>query len=70
MITACIDIGSRSIEIAVLENRIIRETRKTDTGFDPIGQAKKLIHALKYDAILATGYGRTLFEIESLPNPK
>ncbi len=64
MISAGIDIGSRSIEIAVLEDGIIRETRKTDTGFDPIGQAKKLILDLKYDAILATGYGRTLFEIE------
>jgi predicted CoA-substrate-specific enzyme activase len=64
MISAGIDIGSRSIEIAVLEDGVIRETRKTDTGFDPIGQAKKLIHDLKYDAILATGYGRTLFEIE------
>ncbi len=64
MISAGIDIGSRSIEIAVLENGIVRETRKADTGFDPIGQAKKLIHDLEFDAILATGYGRNLFEIE------
>jgi predicted CoA-substrate-specific enzyme activase len=64
MISAGIDIGSRSIEIAVLDNGTISETRKTDTGFDPIGQAKKLINGLKFDAILATGYGRNLFEIE------
>ena len=64
MISAGIDIGSRSIEIAVLDNGTIRETRKTDTGFDPIGQAEKLINNLKFDAILATGYGRNLFEIE------
>ncbi|MBF0200179.1 MAG: 3-hydroxyacyl-ACP dehydratase [Desulfamplus sp.] len=64
MISAGIDIGSRSIEIAVLENGTILETRKSDTGFDPIGQAGKLLHDLKFDSIMATGYGRTLFEIE------
>jgi len=64
MISAGIDIGSRSIEIAVLEKGLIRETRKTNTGFDPIGQAKKLMCDLKFDVILATGYGRNLFEIE------
>ncbi len=48
MISAGIDIGSRSIEIAVLENGIIKETRKTDavalrlcsTRLDPIGVAE------------------------------
>lgn len=64
MISAGIDIGSRSIEIAVIENGIIKETRKTDTGFDPIFQARQLIKNLSYDSILATGYGRNLFEIE------
>jgi len=64
MISAGIDIGSRSIEIAVIENGTLSETRKTDTGFDPIGQAKKMINGLKFDSILATGYGRNLFEIE------
>ena len=64
MIGAGIDIGSRSIECAVLENGKIKETRKTDTGFDPISQAKKLIRDLSFDTILATGYGRNLFEIE------
>ena len=37
------DIGSRSMECAVLEDGIIRETREAETGFNPIGQAKKLI---------------------------
>ncbi|MFH2092744.1 MAG: acyl-CoA dehydratase activase [Pseudomonadota bacterium] len=64
MICAGIDIGSRSIEIVILDNGIIKETRKTDTGFDPIGHAKNLINGLEFDAILATGYGRNLFEIE------
>lgn len=64
MLSAGIDIGSRSIECAVLENGKIKETRKADTGFDPIGQAKQLIKGLEFDSILATGYGRNLFEIE------
>lgn len=63
MISAGIDIGSRSIECVVLENGIIKETRKTDTGFDPVSQAKKLVKDLSFDSILATGYGRNLFEI-------
>ncbi len=65
MITAGIDIGSRSIECVVMENGIIQETRKTDTGFDPVNQAKGLIKDLSFDAILATGYGRNLFEIQN-----
>ncbi len=64
MISAGIDIGSRSIECAILENGNIKEIRKTDTGFDPIGQARQLINGLTFDTILATGYGRNLFEIE------
>ncbi len=64
MIAAGIDIGSRSIECAILENGKIKETRKTDTRFDPVVQARKLINGLEFDAILATGYGRNLFEIE------
>lgn len=64
MISAGIDIGSRSIECAILENGRIRQTKKTDTGFDPINQAKRLIADLSFDVILATGYGRNLFELE------
>ncbi|MCF6245908.1 MAG: acyl-CoA dehydratase activase [Desulfobacula sp.] len=64
MISAGIDIGSRSIECVTIKNGDISEIRKADTGFDPIGQAKQLINGLKFDRILATGYGRNLFEIE------
>ena len=63
MISAGIDIGSRSIECVVLENGEIKETRKTDTGYDPVGRAERLTEGLRYDVILATGYGRALFEI-------
>jgi len=36
---------------------------QTDTGFDPMTAAKDLIHGVAYDCIMATGYGRNLFEI-------
>jgi predicted CoA-substrate-specific enzyme activase len=36
---------------------------QADTGFDPIFEAKRLINNRHYDRILATGYGRNLFEI-------
>ncbi len=60
---AGIDIGSRTIEIVVLENGRIIDSRQTDTGFDPISNAKGLLNGLKYDYIMATGYGRHLFEL-------
>ncbi|MBF0259320.1 MAG: 3-hydroxyacyl-ACP dehydratase [Desulfamplus sp.] len=65
MISAGIDIGSRSIECVIFEDESMKETRKTDTGFDPIGQAKQLIKGLRFDTIFATGYGRNLFELEN-----
>lgn len=64
MISAGLDIGSRSIETVIFENGRIKETRKTDTGVDPAGQASRLISGLEFDTILVTGYGRNLFEIE------
>ena len=61
---AGIDIGSRTIELVVLEKGRIIENLRTDTGFDPIAKAKKLINGARYDKIMATGYGRNLFEID------
>ncbi len=63
MICAGIDIGSRSIELVLVENRKVIDTRQTDTGFDPISQAKTILKDVGYDKIMATGYGRNLFEI-------
>ncbi len=60
---AGIDIGSRSIELVVLENGKIVESRQSDSGFDPMKNATALINGAAYDAIMATGYGRHLFEI-------
>ena len=61
---AGIDIGSRTIELVVVnEAGEIVLSLQADTGFDPIAEAKKLINGVRYDRIMATGYGRNLFEI-------
>jgi predicted CoA-substrate-specific enzyme activase len=64
MLFAGIDIGSRTIELVVVDDagKIIASLQ-ADTGFDPIAEAKKLVDAVRYDRIMATGYGRNLFEI-------
>ena len=62
MIAAGIDIGSRSIELVLVENGDIKVSRQSDTGFDPIERTKTLLEGVAYDGIMATGYGRDLFE--------
>lgn len=63
MITAGIDIGSRSIELVRVKNGEIIDFRQGETGFDPISNVKKILEGVSYDQIMATGYGRNLFEI-------
>ena len=63
MRVAGIDIGSRSIELVVIEKGRVVEKRKADTGFDPMAVAKILIRDVHFESIVATGYGRNLFEI-------
>lgn len=61
---AGIDIGSRTIEVVVVDETGGQIERfQADTGFDPMAEAKKLIDGVRYDRIMATGYGRNLFEI-------
>ncbi|MDD9301343.1 MAG: 3-hydroxyacyl-ACP dehydratase [Desulfobacter sp.] len=64
MTYAGIDIGSRSIELVIIdENGQIAECLKTDTGFNPVAQAQTLIKGRTFEKIMATGYGRGLFEM-------
>jgi (R)-2-hydroxyacyl-CoA dehydratese activating ATPase len=61
---AGIDIGSRTIELVVVDEAgQIKTGLQADTGFDPITEAKKLVNGVTCDRIKATGYGRNLFEI-------
>ncbi len=61
---AGIDIGSRTIEVVLVNGtgKIVLSLQ-TDTNFDPMMEAKKLLNGVSYDRIMATGYGRNLFEI-------
>ncbi len=61
---AGIDIGSRTIELVVVDEagRIL-SSLQDDTGFDPMVRAREMTEKLPYDYIMATGYGRNLFEI-------
>ena len=63
MRAAGIDIGSRSIELVFLENNQVAEARYADTTFDPMTVVKNLVSGVRFDRIVATGYGRNLFEI-------
>lgn len=61
---AGIDIGSRTIELVVVDGAGNQVTSlQADTGFDPISEARKMLEQVEYDQILATGYGRNLFEL-------
>ncbi|MDY6822792.1 MAG: acyl-CoA dehydratase activase [Thermodesulfobacteriota bacterium] len=61
---AGIDIGSRTIEVVVVDETCqIAQTFQADTGFDPITEARKITDGIRFDRIMATGYGRNLFEI-------
>lgn len=63
MRTAGIDIGSRTIELVVLEGNNIIQSLQTDSGYDPMAQARSLLNGTGYDRIIATGYGRHLFDL-------
>lgn len=62
MISAGIDIGSRTIKLVMMENGDVIRTATTDTGFQPMTRAKEILTGYSPDVIMATGYGRNLFE--------
>ncbi len=58
---AGIDIGSRSIELVVLNGTDPVHQVKVPTTFDPLRQCKKLMQDVDTRHFVATGYGRKLF---------
>jgi len=60
-LVAGIDIGSRSIELVVLEGNRIVDWAKVATTFDPLAQCARLIPRVRDLTLVATGYGRKLF---------
>jgi predicted CoA-substrate-specific enzyme activase len=59
---AGIDIGSRTVKLAVLEDGRLVLTRKTLTSYDPLASVRELMADVSFDAITATGYGRHLIK--------
>ena len=60
---AGIDIGSRTIELVVLNEKGVVVSKQADAGVDPIGRAQEILNGVPYDSITATGYSRHLFEL-------
>jgi predicted CoA-substrate-specific enzyme activase len=59
---AGIDIGSRYIKYAFLENGEPLALVRKETGYDPLPICRALMEEMRADRILATGYGRHLLE--------
>ena len=62
MTLAGIDIGSRYIKYALLENGESLALVRRETGYDPLPTCRALMEEMRADRILATGYGRHLLE--------
>ena len=60
---AGIDIGSRSIELVVLENGHVIHSKQANSGYNPIERVKELTSDISFDKIMATGYGRGIVEV-------
>jgi predicted CoA-substrate-specific enzyme activase len=60
MRVAGIDVGSRSIDIVVLENGEIKEEHTAHTGFSPRVRYRELLSGIDYTHVVSTGYGRKL----------
>lgn len=60
MISAGIDIGSRTVKLVVLEDGQIILSRRRENSFDPLAVCRELLEGVRYDRLIATGYGRYL----------
>lgn len=55
-----IDLGSRTIKVAAVEDGCLVDYQIAESGFDPHGQALTMIRKYNPEKIVATGYGRHL----------
>ena len=60
MLTAGLDIGSRTIALVEWDGKRIARADVVDTGTDPMGNARALMVDRVYGQLVATGYGRHL----------
>lgn len=61
MRAAGIDIGSRTVKLAIVEDGRPVCARVLENSFEPLAVCRRLLEGQSYQAILATGYGRHLF---------
>lgn len=66
MLTAGLDIGSRTIALVEWDGLHVLRGEVVFTGTDPVANSRKLLGGHKYDSIVATGYGRYLAVEKSL----
>lgn len=59
---AGIDIGSRTVKLAVVKGGELLLARKALNSHDPIVTVRKLLRGVEYDSVVATGYGRHLIK--------
>ncbi|MGE4292111.1 MAG: acyl-CoA dehydratase activase [Desulfovibrio sp.] len=57
---AGLDIGSRSIELAVVQGGRVLHAARLPTTFSPVAQCRKLLEGVVIQGLVATGYGRDL----------
>jgi (R)-2-hydroxyacyl-CoA dehydratese activating ATPase len=57
-----LDVGSRTIKLVLVnsEGKSVVESTRTETTYDPVSRARHLLGGLKWDRLVATGYGRKL----------
>lgn len=61
MRVAGIDVGSRTVKLAIIEDGKLVVSWKRENSFDPLAVCRELLAGEAYDRIIATGYGRHLF---------
>ena len=59
MITAGLDVGSRTIKLVLFENTLL-SSEVTDSGLKPLERCRRLLDNKSFDKLVVTGYGRDL----------
>jgi (R)-2-hydroxyacyl-CoA dehydratese activating ATPase len=59
-LVAGLDIGSRSIDLVLLEDARLVHWDLLPTTFDPLAQVRRLLNGIRAEVVVATGYGRKL----------
>ncbi|MEN8614290.1 acyl-CoA dehydratase activase [Dehalogenimonas sp. THU2] len=59
MITAGLDVGSRTIKLVLFENEVSHRA-VIDSGLKPVERCRRLLDGRSFDKLVVTGYGRDL----------